>query len=60
MKARFADEQIIKLLKEHEAGEGTADICWRYGISQATFLQIQIEVQRHGGVRRQEVEGLGS
>ena len=26
MKARFTDEQIIKLLKEHEAGEGAPDI----------------------------------
>ncbi len=30
MKVRFTDEQIIKLLKEHEAGEGAADICRRY------------------------------
>ena len=37
MKKRFSDEQIIAMLKEQEAGERTADVCWRHGISQATF-----------------------
>ena len=41
MKARFTDEQIIKPLKEHEAGEGAADICRRYGISQGTFYKYK-------------------
>ena len=41
MKARFTDEQIIKLLKEHETGEGAADICRRYGISQGTFYKYK-------------------
>ena len=37
MKARFADEQIIVMIKEQEAGETTADVCRRHGISSATF-----------------------
>ena len=34
---RFTEEQIIGVLKEHELGAGTADLCRRHGISQQTF-----------------------
>ena len=37
MKRRFIDEQIIQMIKEQEAGERTADVCRRYGISEVTF-----------------------
>ncbi|NDW54763.1 transposase [Aliiroseovarius sp. PrR006] len=33
MKTRFTDEQIIQKIKEQEAGERTADVCRRYGVS---------------------------
>lgn len=39
MKKRFSEEQIIKVLKESEAGAGTADLCRRHGISPATFYK---------------------
>jgi putative transposase len=39
MKKRFSEEQIIKVLKEHEAGAGTADLCRRHGISPGTFYK---------------------
>jgi putative transposase len=47
MKARFTDEHIIAMIEEQEAGEMTADVCRRHGISPATFYKIQIEVSRH-------------
>ena len=57
MKRRFSDEQIIQMIKEQEAGERTGDVCRRYGISEATFLQIQIEVWWDGSIRRKAAEG---
>ena len=36
-KRRFSEEQMIGVLKEHEAGMKVAEICRRHGISDATF-----------------------
>lgn len=38
-KSRFAEEQIIAILREQEAGAATADVCRRHGVSQATFYK---------------------
>ena len=39
MKKRFTEEQIIHVMKEHEAGGKTADLCRKHGISEATFYK---------------------
>jgi putative transposase len=36
-KSRFSETQIVGILKEHEAGVATKDLCRRHGISPATF-----------------------
>ena len=36
---RFTDEQIIQVLKKHEAGVSTQDVCRETGISTATFYK---------------------
>ena len=36
-KSRSSEEQIIKILKEQDAGGKLADICRRHGISEQTF-----------------------
>ena len=41
MKARFTDAQIIGMIKEQEAGEKTAEVCRRHGISSATFYKYK-------------------
>ena len=34
---RFAEAQIIGMIKEQEAGMPTADVCRRHGLSPASF-----------------------
>lgn len=38
-RSRFSEEQIIGILKEHQAGVSAADLCRKYGISDATFYK---------------------
>jgi putative transposase len=47
MQKRFTEEQIIGVLKEHEAGGKTADVCRRHGISGATFYKWKA---KYGGM----------
>lgn len=37
MKKRFTEEQIIKAIKDHEAGAKVDDICRKLGVSTGTF-----------------------
>jgi putative transposase len=38
-RSRFTEEQIIGILREHEAGMKTADLCRKHGVSSATFFK---------------------
>jgi len=40
-RSRFTEEQIIGMLKEQESGVRTADVCRKYGISEATFYKYK-------------------
>jgi putative transposase len=37
--SRFAEERIIGILREQEAGAKTADVCRKHGVSSATFYK---------------------
>ena len=39
MKRRFSDEQIICILKEHEAGVTAKELCRKHGMSDAMFYK---------------------
>ena len=56
-KSRFSEEQIIGILKEHQAGMPAAELCRKHGISDATFYTWRSEVRRDGGVGRPQAEG---
>ena len=38
-RSRFSEEQIIAILKQHDGGVSTADVCREHGISSATFYK---------------------
>lgn len=39
MKKRFTEEQIIRILKQHEAGAKTKELCREHGIGESTFYK---------------------
>ena len=55
MKAGFTDEQIIAMIKEQEAGEKTADVCRRLGVSLATFYKYK---SKYGGMEPSDAKRL--
>ena len=56
---RLTEEQIIAILKEHEAGVKMADLCRKHGISEAELLQLEGQVRRAGSLRSQAAARLG-
>jgi len=47
MKKRFSEEQIIRVLKQHEARAKAKELCRDHGISEATFYKWKA---RFGGM----------
>lgn len=54
-KSRFSEEQIIGILKEHQAGLGAKDLCRQHGISDATFYKWR---SRFGGMEVSDAKRL--
>ena len=54
-RSRFTEEQIIAVLKKHELEAKTADLCCKYGISEATFYSWK---SKYGGMDASEAKRL--
>ena len=53
----WSEEQIIGVLKEHEAGAKAADLCRKHGMSEATFYAWK---SKFGGLEVSEAKRLRS
>ena len=54
-RSRFSEEQIIGILKEHQAGLSARDLCRRHGISDATFYKWR---SKYGGMEVSDARRL--
>lgn len=54
-RSRYTEEQIVGILKEHEAGLGTEELCRRHGISQQTFYRWKA---KYGGLEEGDARRL--
>ena len=54
-KTRFTETQIVSMLKRHEAGIPTKEICRELGISEATFYNWK---SKYGGMEASDVKRL--
>ena len=54
-RSRFSEEQIIGILKEHQAGLSAAEICRKCGISDATFYNWR---NKYGGMEASDAKRL--
>lgn len=54
-RSRFTEEQIIGVLREHQAGLGARDLCRKHGVSDATFYEWRASF---GGMEVSDVKKL--
>ena len=54
-RSRFSEEQVIGILKEHQAGVSAADLCRKHGISDATFYKWR---SKYGGMEVSDAKKL--
>lgn len=54
-KSRFTEEQIVGILKESEAGQPTAELCRKHGVSAQSFYLWK---KKYGGLEVSEAQRL--
>jgi putative transposase len=56
-RSRFTEEQIIGILKDHQAGRTAKELCRKHGISDATFYKWR---SKYGGMEVSDARKLKS
>lgn len=54
-RSRFSEEQIIGILKEHQAGMSAGDLSRKHGVSDATFYTWR---KKYGGMEVSDAKRL--
>ena len=54
-KARFKEEQIVRILHQADAGQKVLDLCREHGISEQTFYRWR---KKYGGLQVSEARRL--
>ena len=54
-RSRFSDEQIIGILKEHQAGLSARELCRKHGVSEPTFYKWR---SKYGGMEVSDAKRL--
>lgn len=54
-RSRFSEEQIIGVLKEHQARMSAVDLCRKHGVSDATFYKWR---SKYGGMEVSDARKL--
>ena len=54
-RSRFSDEQIIGILKEHQAGLSAKELCRKHGVSEPTFYKWR---SKYGGMEVSDAKRL--
>jgi len=54
-KTRYSEEQIVNILKEGEAGISVAELCRKYGMSDATYYNWKA---KYAGMSTSDVKRL--
>ena len=53
--SRFTEQQIISMVREHDAGVTAAELCRRHGLSEATFYKYKA---KFGGMTVSDAQKL--
>jgi putative transposase len=54
-RSRFSETQVVKILKQHEAGVSVTELCKEHGISAATFYNWK---GKYGGMDASQLKKL--